>query len=80
MQDVYSRYDIIIHLVTAAFDAEEYYTCENNNIRNETAEMARDIDKQLQKSWIGHSRFYLIDNAYKNFIDKISSSIDRILE
>ena len=37
------RYDGILHLVTAACGAEEYYTLENNEVRHESAEAARDV-------------------------------------
>ncbi len=39
-----NRYDLVIHLVTAAIGAEKYYTLENNEARYETAEQARHID------------------------------------
>lgn len=38
------RYDAIIHLVTAAIGAEKYYTTENNAVRSENLQQARDLD------------------------------------
>jgi hypothetical protein len=38
------RYDTIIHLVTAAIGAEKYYTTENNDVRFENLQQARDLD------------------------------------
>lgn len=37
------RYDGILHLVTAACGAEEHYSLENNEVRSESAEVARDV-------------------------------------
>ena len=50
---VLSRYDAIIHLVTAADGAEEYYTLENNEARSENAEEARILDKRTLNNWVG---------------------------
>jgi CYTH domain-containing protein/predicted ATPase len=57
------RYDGIIHLVTAADGAPDYYTGENNSARIETAEEALRIDRRTQESWLGHPRFKIIDNS-----------------
>jgi hypothetical protein len=50
------RYDLIIHMVTAANGLEEYYTLKNNNSRTETAQEAVEIDNSLMNAWKGHSR------------------------
>jgi CYTH domain-containing protein/predicted ATPase len=57
------RYDGIIHLVTAADGAAEYYTGENNTARLETPEESIRIDLRTQESWLGHPRFKIIDNS-----------------
>ncbi|MDD4195506.1 MAG: AAA family ATPase [Syntrophorhabdaceae bacterium] len=57
------RYDGIIHLVTAADGAPDYYTGENNSARLETAEEALRIDRRTQEGWLGHPRFKIIDNS-----------------
>ena len=57
------RYDGIIHLVTAADGAPEYYTGENNSARLESPEEALRIDLRTQESWLGHPRFKIIDNS-----------------
>lgn len=41
------RYDGILHLVTAACGAEEHYSLENNEVRSESVEVARDVSKVL---------------------------------
>lgn len=57
------RYDGVVHLVTAADGAPDYYTGENNSARLETAEEALRIDRRTQESWLGHPRFKIIDNS-----------------
>lgn len=44
-----NRYDQIVHMVTAAIGAENYYTLENNVTRTESIEVAREIDERLSK-------------------------------
>jgi len=56
------RYDAIIHLVTAANGASDFYTSENNVARYETVEMAVDVDNNLQRSWTGHPHHIVIAN------------------
>lgn len=46
-------YDMVIHMVTAANGAEQFYTLENNSARTETVEVARLIDDSLIKAWTG---------------------------
>jgi len=48
------RYDACFHMVTAADGAEAYYTLENNQVRWESKEAARENDKKTQKVWVGH--------------------------
>ncbi len=71
------RYDGIIHLVTAADGALEYYTGENNSARLETPEEALSIDLRTQESWLGHPRFKIIDNS-TDFEGKIRRTFSAI--
>ena len=41
------RYDLVIHLSTAADGAEEFYSLENNQARSESIPFARELDKKL---------------------------------
>ena len=61
--DLMNRYKGVIHLVTAADGAEQFYTLENNKARRETAEEARIVDKRIQDCWIGHPHLKVIDNS-----------------
>ncbi|KAG2393134.1 hypothetical protein C9374_009711 [Naegleria lovaniensis] len=65
------RYDCVIHLVTTAIGAEKYYTLENNNVRTETIEQARELDYKLRASYIGHPQLYIVDNAVNSFDEKL---------
>lgn len=58
-----NRYDQIVHLVTAANGAEQFYSLENNITRTESIEVAREIDERCSKAWIGHPYIDVIDNC-----------------
>lgn len=78
-----ARYDAVIHMVTAADGAEEYYTLANNASRHETVAEARSQDKKTQQAWTGHSRLHVIGNEVGsgrtlNFQQKIGSVIDAV--
>ena len=48
------RYDLVVHLVTAAIGAEKYYTLENNQARWENLDQAKKIDGITARSWMSH--------------------------
>jgi nicotinamide riboside kinase len=52
-----NRYDMVIHLVTAADGASEFYTLENNAARTETPDVAKMLDKMTQGVWNGHPNY-----------------------
>ncbi len=52
-----NRYDQIIHLITAANGAEQFYVLDNNICRTEGIEKAREMDEKCAKAWIGHPYF-----------------------
>jgi len=66
MSEVEARdkhYDGVFHLVTAAKGAEQFYTNENNTVRLETAEQARELDTRTQAAWTGSPHLRIIDNS-----------------
>ena len=78
-----SRYDSVIHLVTAADGASEFYTLENNTARHENVEQAIVQDRRTQNAWIGHSRLRVIGNEDDKgrkvgFNRKIGNVIDSV--
>lgn len=70
-------YDGVFHLVTAADGAEEYYTLGNNAARRETAEEARQADRNGIEAWMGHPHFRVIDNS-TGFDEKINRLMKEI--
>jgi CYTH domain-containing protein len=72
------RYDAVIHLVTAADGAEEYYTLENNQARYESAETAIKVDRRTQLAWIGHPNFAIVDNTLKGFQNKLNKVLGAV--
>ena len=70
-------YDAVFHLVTAAKGAEEFYTCENNEARYESAEEAAALDDKFIAAWTGHPHFRVIDNS-TDFEDKMRNLMREI--
>ncbi|CAG9863849.1 unnamed protein product [Phyllotreta striolata] len=58
-----NRYNQIIHMVTAAKGAEEFYSIEDHNCRSEGVQLARDLDTKAAAAWVGHPYFDVIDNS-----------------
>ena len=56
-----NRYDAVIHMVTAAIDAPEYYD-HHNEARFETVEEAAERDAQLRTAYIGHNQLFIVGN------------------
>jgi len=73
------RYDAIIHMVTAAIGAENYYSVENNTARTESLNQARDLDFKVLNAWVGHPHIKIIDNS-TSFKDKIRRVEDAICQ
>uniref|UniRef100_A0A0N5BM90 AAA_28 domain-containing protein n=1 Tax=Strongyloides papillosus TaxID=174720 RepID=A0A0N5BM90_STREA len=71
-----TRYNQIVHMVTAADGAEKFYTLANNQARSESLEDALRQEQLTRKAWIGHPYLDIIDNAdCKTFEDKILKMI-----
>ena len=81
------RYDAVLHLVSAADGAEQYYTTATNSTRYEQANeeglrIARDLDKKVNKAWTGHPHLRVINN-HDNFdmkINRVLKEISNVLE
>ena len=82
---VYDRYDAVLHLVTAADGAEEFYQWNdpskkdtgNNAARSENPEEARIKDKKTLNGWIGHPHLRVFDNSV-DFNTKIQNVIEEV--
>lgn len=57
------RYNAVFHLVTAAEGAERFYTLENNAVRTESPELARELDNMTRNAWVGHPHLKIFDNS-----------------
>lgn len=66
------RYDLVLHMVTAADGAEEFYTTANNAQRRETVDEAKQMDKNTQQVWIDHFNLKVVDNQGDGFDAKLS--------
>lgn len=82
-----NRYDAVLHLVSAADGAEEFYTTANNNVRNEPANeqglrIARQLDKKVINAWSGHPHLRVINNHvdFETKINRVLKEISGVLE
>ncbi len=78
-QEHYSRYDAVIHLVTAAEGALHAYRRYPEAHRGETPQEAVHLDRLLRRVWGGHPRYVLIDNAERDWSAK-SATAQQALE
>ncbi|XP_063238835.1 TRPL translocation defect protein 14 isoform X2 [Bacillus rossius redtenbacheri] len=69
-----NRYNQIVHMVSAANGAEDFYTTEDHACRSEGLELARELDSKAASAWIGHPYFDVIDNS-TDFETKINRMI-----
>lgn len=77
--DLLNRYDLVMHLVTAADGKEEFYTTTNNEARTETPAEAREKDKRTLDAWLGHDNLKIIGND-TDFSTKIARTVKEIYE
>jgi CYTH domain-containing protein/thymidylate kinase len=80
--DLFERYDAVLHLVSAADGAEQYYTTATNSTRYEQANeeglrIARELDKKVIKAWTGHPHLRVINN-HDDFEKKLNRVIKEI--
>ena len=76
-----ARYDLVIHLQTAALGAEAFYTVANNATRKEGLEEARENDRKVHDAWQGHPRWRHVPNrAEGGFKAKIDEATAHVLE
>ena len=74
------RYDAVLHLVSAADGAEQYYTTANNaqryeEMNEEGLRIARSLDKKVIKAWTGHPLLRVINNH-----DDFDAKMRRVLK
>lgn len=82
-----SRYDAVIHLVTAADGAEEFYkwgkTSDDSGnivIRGEPPEQARALDQKMRKAWENHKSHFIIKNGDAGFAAKMEEASRAVID
>lgn len=81
-----ARYDAVLHLVSAADGAEQFYTTANNAQRLEKADeeglqIARELDKKIVSAWKGHPHLRVINNHedFNNKLNRVLKEISNVL-
>ena len=84
--ELHERYDAVLHLVSAADGAEQYYTTATNATRYEQANeeglrIARELDKKVIKAWTGHPHLRVINNHddFENKLNRVLSEISKVV-
>ena len=83
ISEVMSKYDGVIHMITAADGAVEFYEWNGsgkdcaNAARSETPEEAIVADRKTMNAWVGHPHLRVVDNS-TDFSTKINRVIDEI--
>lgn len=72
-----NRYDAVLHLVTAADGAEAFYGTDNV-ARYEDTSQAIEKDKRLREAYMGHRKWFMIDNSFNDFDSKMKYCISRV--
>jgi len=74
-----SRYNQIVHMVSAANGAEDFYSTEEHACRSEGVELARELDYKAAAAWVGHPYFDVIDNS-TDFETKMNRMIESVCQ
>lgn len=81
------RYDAIIHLVSSADGAEQFYKSGNVTddegravFRRETLEEARALDCKMRECWAAHPEQHIIDNRHENFHAKMQAATAAVMQ
>lgn len=74
-----NRYNQIIHMVSAANGAEDFYSTEDHACRSEGIGLARELDYKAASAWVGHPYFDVIDNS-QDFESKICRMIEAVCQ
>lgn len=57
------RYDLVLHLTSAAIGAEAHYAWDTDAIRKEPPSLAADLDQKVERAWTRHPAHHVIDNS-----------------
>ena len=80
-QQLRDRYDAVLHLVSAADGAEQYYNTTSNEVRTEGIEKARLLDRKVIQAWTGHPHLRVINNHedFNNKLHRVLKEISSVL-
>ena len=78
LAQVRDGYDAVLHMVTTANGAEDFYNHYNNSARWDNAEEARLFDAKVLQAWSGHPHQVVIDNT-TDWQGKLNRLIDATL-
>ena len=70
------RYHHVVHMVSAANGAEDFYSCEEHNARFEGLELARERDTRAMEAWREHPYVDVVDNR-ADFETKVCKDSNR---
>lgn len=71
------RYDLVVHLVSAAVEAPAAYTVGNNDARHESLEQAVEQERLTVAAWEEHPNRVIVSSA-QGFQAKLDSAVDCI--
>lgn len=74
-----NRYDQIVHMVSAANGAEDFYSVEDHAARFEGLELARDRDRKAMEAWSEHPYVDIVDNRV-DFDGKLNHLVDLVVK
>ena len=84
-QDIHTRYDGVLYLVSAADGVPEHYSCANNPSRYEkTIELALETEIKTRHAWLGQPRLAVIRNVYNGkkitFEEKMARATEAVVD
>ena len=74
-----NRYDAVLHMVTAADGAENFYASVSNEARYESSQEAILKDRKLREAYMRHRRWTMISNNFPDFNSKIKHAEEIVL-
>ena len=77
-EELYSRYDKVIHFLSTAVDLPNQYNLYTNTIRQEDVRQSIEADEILQRIWSVHPERVILDNS-TSFCEKVDRAVDEIL-
>ena len=78
-QDLARRYDLVVHLTSAALEAPAAYTISNNDARNETLDEAIAQEYRTREAWATHPNRIIVTSSegFQAKLDQAIAAIER---